>query len=120
MERVFAQKSHFAQRCQWMSLFVLLVLLLSGCHSDEGSRSDAYEAWRDEAAWYQHDKPLDEAQVDVFYIVSTEVAHAEDAEGNLSLRSLLSADDLRLPYIRAAKGETDTQVVISFNFRGMV
>lgn len=94
MKRIVVQKIRFARLCTWLSLFVFsLLLLLAGCHSNVSGRSDAYEVWKDDAAWYQHDKPLDETQVDVFYVVSTEVAHAEDEEGNLSLRSLLTADD---------------------------
>ena len=67
MKRIVVQKICFARLCTWLSLFVLSLLLLAGCHSDESGRSDAYEVWKDDAAWYQHDKPLDETQVAVSF-----------------------------------------------------
>lgn len=93
MNRMFREKIYSALRRQGMCLFILALLMLAGCSHKEAGHPDGSARWSDETAWYQHDKPVDETLVDVFYVVSTEVAHAEDDEGQLNLRSLLTADD---------------------------
>lgn len=85
------------KREQWIDmtrgigLLLVIALLFSACvRTEEGCW------WTQEDAWYDNGQEINPDFVDVFYLYSTEVASARDADGNISYRAALTEEDRKL------------------------
>ncbi|MGN0222284.1 MAG: DUF3089 domain-containing protein [Prevotella sp.] len=85
-----------------MMLAAALVVLFSFSNRQDGAEHDIYS---EAGYWYQDSCGVDTGKVDVVYFVSTNVLSAIDAKGQVSYRSTLTDDDIRvmdleLKYVR--------------------
>ncbi len=72
----------------WILLFV--VVSANGINIQEEHRETS---WNIASAWYNDGDSLSAQKVDVFYVFSTEVAKARDAQGNILMQATLNAED---------------------------
>ena len=79
-----------AKRISGIFILLLAIVAAPSCRHEAS-------VWDDPAMWFKGDSSAvsgsSAAAVDVFYIVSTDVLSAKDADGNVSWRSLLSDED---------------------------
>jgi len=68
-------------------IFSLLCLVVTSCTTS---------VWSNPAFWYKSTGELNPAYADVFYLVSTNILHEEDAAGNVLYRALNTPQELSL------------------------
>lgn len=79
-------------------LLLSATLLLSSCFSDNKRQAaemdEALAVWSNDSTWYQSEqKPTDE-QIDLFYLVSTEVMSSRTSTGEVSYLAQLTSEEL--------------------------
>lgn len=91
---------HKLINCGRICAIVASVTLLASCRQTQQPTTATVSAWSNDSAWYQsQDELLNDSEIDIFYVVSTEVVSAVTPAGDTVYRALLTPED-RASYTR--------------------